>query len=223
MEREVERRMRRVAAVGVACAGALFASCSSSSTPGFDGADGSAPDDASVPPGDDGAVQVASDSGGTFVAGPTCKAGTYMGTFTCEYQLFDSNSEAGTEAGAEGGLGISVSGSLTLVLAQEVTGGESFLPVSSGSVSGVADKSYMFSAVMNGQLDCAQDTFTGELTMGSWTGPPGLFGPLAGTFTVSMAAGYDKGKSAFTSGLFGGGCIGTWSAMYSGPATVGSE
>jgi hypothetical protein len=219
----MERQMWRTAAIVVACSGAVFASCSSSSSQGFNDADGSATDEAGTQAGDEGAVSIPSDAGGTFVAGPTCKAGTYMGTFTCEYQLFDSNSEAGTEAGADGGIGLSVSGSLTLVLAQGVTGGESFLPVSSGSVSGVADKNYMFSAVMNGQLDCAQDTFTGELTMGSWMGPPGLFGPLAGTFTVSMSAGYDDHKSAFTNGQFGGGCIGTWSAMYSGPATVGSE
>lgn len=171
----------------------------------------------------------------TFVSGARCKAGDYTGTFTCLFQLPGPpgpTAEAGpgpsgppgppgptAEAGA--GPNVMVTGPVTLTLSPMSSG---ILTVAAGSVSGTAvGSAIMFTATMQGQLDCATGQFVGQLMNGMYmgAGPLGFF--ITGSFQVSLTATYDDKTYTFVNGATGGGCIGNppsegWSATYCGPA-----
>jgi hypothetical protein len=154
----------------------------------------------------------------TFVSGSPCKAGDYTGTFTCLFQILDSTAEAGSQSSFINSM---VTGPVTLTLNQSSSGN---LTVAGGSVSGTAvGSAIMFSAMMQGQLDCATGQFIGELVNGMYMGTGPLGGFTTGSFQVSFSAAYDNKNYAFVNGVTGGGCIGNqpsegWSATYCGPA-----
>jgi hypothetical protein len=154
---------------------------------------------------------------GTFNAGSACKPGDYSGTFMCAYQYLNPTADSGDASSL---FNLMVMGPVTLTLTQgSGANGESFLSVTGGSVSGTTvGGSIGFTAQMAGQLDCATGQFQGELVNGKWSGTGANPLNLNGMFQVSFDAAYDNKNYRFVNGVSGGGCIGTWSASYVGPA-----
>lgn len=137
-----------------------------------------------------------------------CKAGVYEGTFSCTYMPGDA-----------GGSTFPVSGPISLKLVQSQQG--EFLEVREGLLDGTANWFFVLRADITGRLDCRAAKFTGTLERGVYSG----FLVINGTFQGPLASDYDRVASQFSNGVWtlavdmgNGGCIGTWSAAYVGPA-----
>lgn len=116
----------------------------------------------------------------------TCKAGHYSGSFAGLY------ASSWTVVGAP----IPVAGNLSLTLEASPDG--EFFEISGGSLCGLADGLFPFSADISGTLDCK----TGKLVDsklengGYWFGI--AVGPPAGTFDGPLPGTYDKLSHSFT-------------------------
>jgi hypothetical protein len=116
----------------------------------------------------------------------TCQAGHYSGSFAGFY------ASTWTVVGAP----IPVAGNLSLTLDQSADG--EFFTISGGTLCGLADGLFPFSADISGTLDCK----TGELVDskltngGYWFGV--VVGPPAGTFDGPLPGTYDKLTHSFT-------------------------
>jgi hypothetical protein len=137
-----------------------------------------------------------------------CKAGVYQGTFSCTYMPGDA-----------GGSTFPVSGPISLKLVQSQQG--EFFEVREGLLDGTANWFFVLRAEISGRLDCRAAKFAGTLERGVYSG----FLVINGTFQGPLASDYDRTSSQFSNGVWtlavdmgNGGCIGTWSAAYVGPA-----
>jgi hypothetical protein len=137
-----------------------------------------------------------------------CKAGVYQGMFSCAYMPGDA-----------GGSTFPVSGPISLKLVQSQQG--EFLEVREGLLDGTANVFFTLRAEISGRLDCRAAKFRGTLERGVYSG----FLVINGTFQGPLASDYDRVSSQFSNGVWtlavdmgNGGCNGTWSAAYVGPA-----
>lgn len=137
-----------------------------------------------------------------------CKAGVYQGNFACSYSPGDA------------GVGLfPVSGPISLKMVQSQNG--EFLEVREGLLDGTANIFFTFRADITGKLDCKTQKFDGKLEHGVYSG----FLIINGTFQGPLSSDYDRIASQFSNGAWSlvvdmgnGGCNGTWSAAYQGPA-----
>jgi hypothetical protein len=137
-----------------------------------------------------------------------CKPGVYQGNFACTYSPGDA------------GMGLfPVSGPISLKLVQSQQG--EFLEVREGLLDGTANLFFVFRANISGKLDCKTSRFDGKLENGTYSG----FLIINGTFQGPLSSDYDRIASQFSNGVWSlavdmgnGGCNGTWSAAYMGPA-----
>jgi hypothetical protein len=130
-----------------------------------------------------------------------CKAGRYLGTFTCTYRL-------ATTPGTPDAGGLLITGPVELTLAQSQDG--EFLEVSGGTLDGLALIAIHFKAGIRGKLDCSSGVFQGTLENGSYAVDPF---PAGGTFTGPMTA------STTMSPPCSGTCLnGTWALNETGAA-----
>jgi hypothetical protein len=137
-----------------------------------------------------------------------CKAGFYQGTFACTYSPGDA------------GIGLfPVSGPISMKMVQSQNG--EFLEVREGLLDGTANIFFTFRADITGKLDCRTSKFDGLLEHGVYSG----FLVINGTFQGPLSSDYDRLTSQFSNGVWSlavdmgnGGCNGTWSAAYMGPA-----
>ena len=137
-----------------------------------------------------------------------CKPGVYQGNFACTYSPGDA-----------GVVLFPVSGPITLKLVQSQQG--EFLEVREGLLDGTANIFFTFRANISGKLDCKTQKFDGKLENGVYSG----FLIINGTFQGPLSSDYDRIASQFSNGVWtlavdmgNGGCNGTWSAAYMGPA-----
>ncbi|MET0592510.1 MAG: hypothetical protein ABW133_07415 [Polyangiaceae bacterium] len=152
-----------------------------------------------------------SDIGFDWPEGPTknpCKAGVYQGNFSCTYMPGDAG--VGT---------FPVSGPITLKMVPSQQG--EFLEVREGLLDGTANLFFTLRADISGRLDCRAAKFAGTLENGVYSG----FLVINGTFQGPLSSDYDRAASQFSNGVWSlavnmgnGGCNGTWSAAYVGPA-----
>ncbi len=145
--------------------------------------------------------------GGTGVGGATsgsdggivgaCESGRYTGSFSGLY------SSGLTFVGTP----IPAAGNLELTLAPSADG--EFFTITGGTLCGLLNGDFPFSADISGTLDCTKlELVNGELSNGSyWLGI--VIGPPAGTFNGPFVATYDKVKHSFT---------GTWKVYEPGMA-----
>jgi len=96
-----------------------------------------------------------------------------------------------------------------------------FLEVREGLLDGTANLFFTFRADISGRLDCKTQKFDGKLENGVYSG----FLVINGTFQGPLSSDYDRATSQFSNGVWSlvvdmgnGGCNGTWSASYQGPA-----
>jgi hypothetical protein len=137
-----------------------------------------------------------------------CKAGVYQGSFQCTYMTGDA------------GFGsFPVSGPISLKMVQSQQG--EFLEVREGLLDGTANVFFTFRADISGRLNCRTSKFDGQLEHGVYSG----FLVVNGTFQGPLSSDYDRAASQFSNGVWtlavdmgNGGCNGTWSATYVGPA-----
>jgi hypothetical protein len=137
-----------------------------------------------------------------------CKAGVYQGSFQCTYMTGDA------------GFGsFPVSGPISLKMVQSLQG--EFLEVREGLLDGTANVFFTFRADISGRLNCRTSKFDGQLEHGVYSG----FLVVNGTFQGPLSSDYDRAASQFSNGVWtlavdmgNGGCNGTWSASYVGPA-----
>jgi len=137
-----------------------------------------------------------------------CKAGVYQGSFQCTYMTGDA------------GFGsFPVSGPISLKMVQSQQG--EFLEVREGLLDGTANVFFTFRADISGRLDCRTSKFDGQLENGVYSG----FLVVNGTFRGTLSSDYDRAASQFSNGVWtlavdmgNGGCNGSWSATYVGPA-----
>ncbi|HMI86017.1 MAG TPA: hypothetical protein VK550_18100 [Polyangiaceae bacterium] len=137
-----------------------------------------------------------------------CKPGVYQGNFACSYSPGDA------------GVGLfPVAGPISLKMVQSQNG--EFLEVREGLLDGTANLFFTFRADITGKLDCKTQKFDGKLEHGTYSG----FLVINGTFQGPLASDYDRIASQFSNGnwslivdMGNGGCNGTWSAAYQGPA-----
>jgi hypothetical protein len=136
-----------------------------------------------------------------------CKAGVYQGSFQCTYQTGDA------------GFGsFPVSGPISMKMVQSQQG--EFLEVREGLLDGTANLFFTFRADISGRLNCRTSKFDGQLEHGVYSG----FLVVNGTFQGPLSSDYDRAASQFSNGVWtlavdmGGGCNGSWSAAYVGPA-----
>ena len=220
----LERRVARRAKLAALVSASLGASCSQSDTIailGRAGAAGSPAGGASGSGGSNakGGAAGASDpsrDGGSDVSfdwpeGPVknpCKAGVYQGNFSCTYMPGDA-----------GGGTFPVTGPITLKMVPSQQG--EFLEVREGLLDGTANVFFTLRADISGRLDCRAAKFVATLEHGIYSG----FLVINGTFQGSLSSDYDRAASQFSNGVWSlavdmgnGGCNGTWSAAYVGPA-----
>ena len=96
-----------------------------------------------------------------------------------------------------------------------------FLEVREGLLDGTANVFFTFRADISGRLNCRTSKFDGQLEHGVYSG----FLVVNGTFQGPLSSDYDRAASQFSNGVWtlavdmgNGGCNGTWSATYVGPA-----
>lgn len=137
-----------------------------------------------------------------------CKAGVYQGNFSCTYMPGDA-----------GGGTFPVTGPITLKMVPSQQG--EFLEVREGLLDGTANVFFTLRAEISGRLDCRAAKFVATLEHGVYSG----FLVINGTFQGSLSSDYDRASSQFSNGVWSlavdmgnGGCNGTWSAAYVGPA-----
>jgi hypothetical protein len=126
-----------------------------------------------------------------------CKAGHYVGTFSCTYQF----------AMTDGG-GIPITGPVELTLSQSQDG--EFLEVSGGTLDGHALIAIHFTADIHGKLDCSTGVFQGTLENGSYAVDPF---PSGGTFNGPLTA-----STTMTPPCSGTCLNGTWALHETGAA-----
>jgi hypothetical protein len=146
-----------------------------------------------------------------------CRAGHYVGTFTCNFT--PSQADGGALPGMPA-TPFPVTGPVELVLTESQNG--EFLEVSGGTMSGSAFIAITFTAKISGKLDCQTNQFDGIVTNGSYCIQPF---PPGGSFEGPTKATYSSTGPALTNGtwLFSvktpqgasyGTCEGTWTATY---------
>jgi hypothetical protein len=147
-----------------------------------------------------------------YVAGSTassrCLPGHYKGSFSGTY----------ASPASYVGVKIPVSGAIDLHLNQ--ASNPEFLSIDNGTLSGVSDYVYPFSATLTGTLDCTTNMFMSKMN-GSYKVGQKVY-PFYGT----LDSGYDPSKESLTPGTWKSaepmqpsniGGSGSWSAAYAGP------
>jgi hypothetical protein len=227
------------AVVFAALLGALGSpvACGSSSS-GFDSVDaggddaGLAEHDASESPSSSSGGLSPGSSSGSFAQGDaaglgtgTCMTGTYSGPFSCGFYLDpDSGTTPPVDGGAADGGLLQVTGNLSFVLTQSMSG-ELGRDTASGTFVINAGLFISGMATLGGTLDCSTGNFTGALTNGTYNV---FFGLLTGTFDGPLTSEYNGNTLSFVNGAWSltvpgeGYCQGQWSANYAGPLEGGA-
>jgi hypothetical protein len=144
-------------------------------------------------------------------AAGACQAGTYVGTFTCNY----------LEAGADPSTGIEVTGPVAFTLVKSQNG--EFLEISQGSVDGYAAFIINFTAPLTGRLDCSTNQLSASANEGTFGFGDAMLLP-AGTFVGSLTGMLDPSTATLNGQwslmptslltLGGGACVGPWTATW---------
>ena len=136
-----------------------------------------------------------------------CKAGTYLGTFTCVF----TDSVTGT-------IMIELTGPVSLTFVKSMDG--EFLEISNGEFNAVANDVVGATAMIQGKLDCNTSKLDATAVNGQWAiGDPNFplipGGTLEGQITGTLDArtGQLMGQWTFGDPSFGS-CPGTWSVTY---------
>jgi hypothetical protein len=135
-----------------------------------------------------------------------CKAGTYSGSFTCDYLLDPSDPSTSME----------ITGPVVFTLMKSQNG--EFLEISNGTLNGFAMDVINFTAQLSGKLDCTTNTFDAMAQNGVYgfgdvnTLPVGTFdGTLSGMLdrsSVTLSGTWTlTGDQAIS-------CTGPWTATY---------
>jgi hypothetical protein len=141
-----------------------------------------------------------------------CKAGHYVGTYSCVVGGFPGL----PVPTADGGGGYQLTGPVDLILEESQEG--EFLVVSGGTLKSAAGLLAM-DAKVTGKLNCQTGTFDGSLGEGTVSIPPF---PPGGSFTGTMAGAFDSTGPKMTGNwhLIGGPefanatCTGPWTATW---------
>jgi hypothetical protein len=144
--------------------------------------------------------------------GGECEAGTYTGTFECEF-IPDPNSGFLTPDGG----GFLVSGPITLHFEKSANG--EFLELADAQLEGVAMDVFGFTAELTGKLDCAtaqlmSEAKNGEYGLGLPIGIP--LGTVEGTLEGSLDGRSHElnGTWMLSAGDGVGTCVGPWHASF---------
>lgn len=138
-----------------------------------------------------------------------CKAGSYVGTFTCPYQQ---------QGLGFGGMTTSnVTGVVRFTLA--AAHGDTDFVLVDGSFVGNGNALQTVTADIQGTFECGHD-LSARLVMGEATG----YVVFTSAFEAPLLASYDEDHAAFVDGTWSvpassntGGCNGTWTARYIEP------
>jgi hypothetical protein len=152
-----------------------------------------------------------------------CKTGMYSGTFSCEF-FYDSDAgDGGGGAGRDSGGLVMITGNLSFLLSQSISGeigmdtASGMFVLNAGLTTG--------SASLSGTLDCSSGSFTGALTGGMYS----LLGLFTGPFEGPLTSQYSGASFSFVDGTWSltvpgqGYCPGTWTAAYEGPGDAGDQ
>jgi hypothetical protein len=150
--------------------------------------------------------------------GPLCKAGHYVGTFTCNF--VPALADGGAPPPGSPTTPFPVTGPVELILTESQNG--EFLEVSGGTLNGAAFIAITFTGKISGKLDCQSKQFTGTVSDGSFgiqPFPPGGYfqGPTSATYSATGPA-LVNGSWQFAvqnpQGAPYGTCDGTWTVTY---------